>query len=172
MKIEERKPYWFTEKGVKAVEEQKGAKYIGYWAGRTNLDTWGEKPLDVFYVAEPQEGFSNYFGLIVKDDKVLITDALSCFRDPMIGIVENDIVYVSRYRHDYVETPSGKIIDGGRDYVKSDVEPESMITVTVKDGEFIFEKKAELDEEEGYRHPRSKEDGSGDGPDDALDITE
>tara|TARA_B100000212_G_scaffold240109_1_gene182877 strand:+ start:1060 stop:1575 length:516 start_codon:yes stop_codon:yes gene_type:complete len=171
MKIEDRKPYWFTEKGVKAVEEKKNAKYMGYWAGKTNMDTWGEKPLDVFYQAEPEEGFSNYFGLIVKDDKVLITDAQSCFQNPMIGIVEEDIVYVSRYRHDYVETPSGNIIDGGRDYVKSDVEPDSMITVTVEDGEFIFERKAELDEEEGYRHPARKQDNSGDG-DDALDITE
>ena len=118
MKIEDRKPYWFTEKGVKAVEEQKNAKYIGYWTGRTKIDTWGEKPLDVFYQAEPEEGFSNYFGLVVKDDKVLITDALSCFEEPMIGIEEDDVVYVSRFRHDYVQTPSGKIIDGGRDYVK------------------------------------------------------
>jgi hypothetical protein len=172
MKIEDRKPYWFTEKGVKAVEEQRDAKYIGYWAGKTKMDTWGEKPLDVFYQAEPEEGFSNYFGLVVKDDKVLITDALSCFQEPMIGIEENDVVYVSRFRHDYVQTPSGKIIDGGRDYIKSDVDPQSMITVTLQDGEFIFERKADLDEEEGYRHPKTQEDDSGDGSDDAIDITE
>lgn len=148
MKLENRGPYWFTDKGVEQIERIKDAKYMGYWCGRTMKDTWGEKPLDVFYVAEPREGHSNYFGLVIREDKVLITNAETCFSQPMIGIVEKDTVYVSRFRHDYVTTPNGKIIDGGRDYVKSDQPQENLVTVTVKDGEFIFEKKAEVDVEQ------------------------
>lgn len=159
MKLETRNPYWFTSKGVEQIEETKNAKYMGYWCGRTMDDNWAERPLDVFYQAEPDEGFSNYFGLIIKDDKVLITNAETCFAEPMIGIVEDDTVYISRYRHDYVQTPNGKIIDGGRDYVKSDQLPENFVTVTVSDGEFIFEKKANTDvqEDSNYRHPKSND---------------
>ena len=120
---------------------------------------WVERPLDVFYQAEPDEGFSNYFGLIIKDDKVLITNAESCFSNPMIGIVEDDTVYVSRFRHDYVQTPNGKIIDGGRDYVKTDQVSENFVTVTVSDGEFIFEQKdtPDVEEDQTYRHPKSND---------------
>lgn len=156
MKLEKRDPYWFTNKGVEQIEETRDAKYMGYWCGKINTGDWGERPLDVFYQAEPPEGFSNYFGLIIKDDKVLITNAESCFSTPMIGIVEDDTVYVSRYRHDYVQTPNGKIIDGGRDYVKTDQTSDTFVTVTVSDGEFIFDQKDTLDveEDQNYRHPK------------------
>ena len=132
---------------------------MGYWCGKTTTGNWGERPLDVFYQAEPDEGFSNYFGLIIKDDKVLITNAESCFSNPMIGIVEDDTVYVSRFRHDYVQTPNGKIIDGGRDYVKTDQVSENFVTVTVSDGEFIFEQKdtPDVEEDQTYRHPKSND---------------
>lgn len=159
MKLENRDPYWFTNKGVEQIEETKNAKYLGYWCGKTKTGNWGERPIDVFYQAEPDTdaGHTHYFGLLIQDDKVLITNAESCFSNPMIGIVEDDTVYVSRYRHDYVQTPNGKIIDGGRDYVKTDQASENFVTVTVSDGEFIFEQKDTLDveEDQAYRHPKS-----------------
>ena len=34
------------------------------------------------------------------------------------------IVYASKYRHDYVKTPSGLFIDGGRDYIRSNADPK------------------------------------------------
>jgi hypothetical protein len=73
----------------------------------------------------------------------MITNAESAFSKDIVGIVDNDMVYVSRYRHDFVKTPSGFIIDGGRDYLRlgSDSNENSeldLVKVTVKDGVFIF----------------------------------
>ena len=125
MELEKRKPYYFTQEGIERIEEMRDATYIGYWCGRTKDGIWAEKPLDVFYVEEPDtdKGHTNYFGLLLNPftDQVMICDASSCFSEPMTGVVENDIVYVSRYRHDYVQTPSGGSIDGGRDYTKTSV---------------------------------------------------
>jgi len=149
MKIENRDPFYFTQAGIKEIEDMRDAKYMGYWCGKTKDGGWAERPLDVFYQEDPdtEAGHSNYFGLLVKGDQVLITDAKSCFSEPMQGIVEEDVVYVSRYRHDFVQTPSGQAIDGGRDYVKLVGDSTKTITINVKDGEFLFEK-VDLDVQE------------------------
>lgn len=141
MKLEDRKPYFFTEKGIEQIESMRDATYIGYWCGRTKDGNWAEKPLDVFYVEEPDtdKGHTNYFGLIVDSltNEVMITDASSCFEDPITGIVEDGIVYVSRYRHDYVQTPSGGSIDGGRDYTRTSLSSD-LVRVEVIEGKFEF----------------------------------
>lgn len=141
MELEKRKPYYFTEKGIEQIESMRDATYIGYWCGRTKDGSWAEKPLDVFYVEEPDtdKGHTNYFGLLLNPttDQVMICDASSCFKDPITGIVEEGIVYVSRYRHDYVQTPSGGSIDGGRDYTKTTL-PSDLVRVEVIEGKFEF----------------------------------
>jgi len=141
MELEKRKPYYFTEKGIEQIESMRDATYIGYWCGRTKDGIWAEKPLDVFYVEEPDtdKGHTNYFGLLLNPttDQVMICDASSCFKDPITGIVEEGIVYVSRYRHDYVQTPSGGSIDGGRDYTKTTL-PSDLVRVEVIEGKFEF----------------------------------
>lgn len=141
MELEKRKPYYFTDKGIEQIESMRDATYIGYWCGRTKDGDWAEKPLDVFYVKEPDtdKGHTNYFGLILNPltDQVMITDASSCFNDPITGMVEDGIVYASRYRHDYVQTPSGSSIDGGRDYTKTTL-PCDLVRIEVIDGEFEF----------------------------------
>jgi len=149
-KLANRDPYWFTSAGIEKIEKMRNAKYMGYWCGRDNQGNWAEQPLDVFYDPEPdtKKGHGHYFGLVVQHDKVLITNAESCFSESMVGVMEDGEIYVSRYRHDFVQTPGGKIIDGGRDYVKTNVEPAGCITVTVEGDEFIFEQKADLDETE------------------------
>jgi len=121
MKLENRAPYHFTPAGIQRIEQQYDAKYMGYWCAIGANGGWMETPLDVFYVQNPDtsKGHSNYFGMFTRNDQVYITNALSCFSEPMTGIVENGVVYVSRYRHDYVVTPTGVSIDGGRDYVKT-----------------------------------------------------
>ena len=150
MKLETRGPFYFTEEGIKKIEEMRDATYMGYWCGRAKDGGWAERPVDVFYQANPdvEAGHSNYFGLLLADNRVLITDASSCFSEPMQGIVENDTVYVSRYRHDFVSTPGGKIIDGGRDYVKTSEDMSTLVTVEVKDGEFKFSVREADDKEE------------------------
>lgn len=140
MKLENRGPFYFTEDGIKKIEEMRDATYMGYWCGRTKDGGWAERPLDVFYQAEPdvEAGHTHYFGLLLADNRILITSADSCFSEPMSGILENDTVYVSRYRHDMVSTPGGKIIDGGRDYLRTSEAESSLVTVEVEHGEFKF----------------------------------
>ena len=141
MELENRTPFYFTEKGIEHIESMRDATYIGYWCGRTKYGDWAERPLDVFYQPDPDvdAGHTNYFGLILDplSNKVMITDASSCFQDPITGIVEEGIVYVSRYRHDYVQTPSGGSIDGGRDYTKTTL-PSDLVRVEVIEGKFEF----------------------------------
>lgn len=141
MKLENRTPYYFTEKGIEHIESMRDATYIGYWCGRTKDGYWAEKPLDVFYVEEPDtdKGHTNYFGLILDplSNQVMICDASSCFQEAITGIVEDGVVYVSRYRHDFVQTPSGSSIDGGRDYIHTSL-PADLVRIEVIDGKFEF----------------------------------
>lgn len=141
MELESRKPYYFTQEGIERIEEMRDATYMGYWCGKTKSGSWAERPLDVFYVPNPDtdKGHTHYFGLLLNGltKDVMITDASSCFSEPIVGLVENDIVYVSRYRHDYVNTPSGGSIDGGRDYTKTSV-PVNLVNVTVNKDTFEF----------------------------------
>jgi hypothetical protein len=55
---------------------------------------------------------------------------------------------VSRYRHDYVQTPSGGSIDGGRDYTKTSV-PVDLVKITVNEDTFEF---AEIEETQDGEH--------------------
>jgi len=135
---------------IEAAEDLYKSKYIGSWCIRVG-ENWSEFPVEVFYQSNPDKskGHSHYFGIYVEsgiggyDTKVMITNAESAFFKDIIGIVDNDMVYVSRYRHDFLKTPSGFIIDGGRDYLRlgSDSNENSelnLVKVNVKDGGFIF----------------------------------
>ncbi len=148
LKLFQAEPYHAIN--IEAAEELYKSKYIGSWCIRDG-ENWSEVPVEVFYQPNPDtsKGYSHYFGIYVESGiggyyhKVMVTNAESAFSKDIIGIVDNDIVYVSRYRHDFVKTPSGFIIDGGRDYLRlgSDSNENSeldLVKVTVKDGEFIF----------------------------------
>jgi hypothetical protein len=152
MELEKRKPYYFTQEGIERIEEMRDAVYMGFWCGKTKAGSWAERPLDVFYQPNPnvEAGHTHYFGLILNPltKDVMITDASSCFAEPITGLVENDIVYVSRYRHDYVQTPSGGSIDGGRDYTKTSV-PVDLVKITVNEDTFEF---AEIEETQDGEH--------------------
>ena len=124
--------YWFKKAGIQKIEENYGAKYMGYWCTKRPSGGWNESPVDVFYVPNPDtsKGHTHYFGMFVRDDEnVYITEASTAFSDPISGIPTPDgEVIVSRYRHDYVEK-DGRMIDGGRDYVRSSMHPTVRITV-------------------------------------------
>jgi hypothetical protein len=71
----------------------------------------------------------------------MITNAISAFEHPMLGVVADDgEVIVSGYRHDYRRSKDGTVfIDGGRDYtrygrigVNSDVDSVRTKLVRVK----------------------------------------
>lgn len=131
--------YHFSALNIKTIEELKDAKYIGYWCTKRLGGGWNEMPVDVFYVENPDrsQGHSNYFGMFRTHDKqVMITNAESCFSKPLVGAVCDDgEVIVSRYRHDYVEK-KGAMIDGGRDYVRSN--GCKTVRVELNGAEFTF----------------------------------
>lgn len=132
--------WWLNEDQIKKAEELYGAKYMGYWCTkRPRDDSWNERPIDVFYQANPDvsKGHKNYFGLFIQHESLFITDATSCFSEPITGIIcEDGEVIVSRYRHDYV-TKGDRMIDGGRDYTRCSLHPTAK--VTVYGGEFVIQ---------------------------------
>ena len=138
--------YWFKKNGIRTIEERYGAKYMGYWCTKNTRGQWNESPVDVFYQPNPDisKGHTNYFGMFVRDASVYITEASTAFSDPISGIPTDDgEVIVSRYRHDYV-TKDGRMIDGGRDYVRTSLHPTVMVTV---DGDrFVITERENVEE--------------------------
>lgn len=134
-------PYYLID--TNKVEELYDATYMGDWSIRNKYDSWTSRPVAVFYVKNPDttKNHSHYFGLFIDyvDQSLKICNAESAFSEPMVGIEEDGIVYVSRYRHDFVTTPSGSTIDGGRDgtYMGGST-IGSTLSVTVEGSNFIF----------------------------------
>jgi hypothetical protein len=107
----------------------------------------------VFYQPNPDTsaGHTHYFGMFIKTDpysgegsgSVYITEASSAFSDPIAGILTDDgEVIVSRYRHDYVEK-DGRMIDGGRDYVRASMHPT--VNITVDGDQFVITEPEDID---------------------------
>lgn len=146
--------YWFKKDGIRKIEEKYGAKYMGYWCTKSPRGYWNESPVDVFYQPNPDtsKGHTHYFGMFIKNDpftgegsgSVYITEASTAFSEPISGIPTDDgEVIVSRYRHDYV-TKDGRMIDGGRDYVRASMHPTVMVTV---DGDrFVITERENVEE--------------------------
>jgi hypothetical protein len=105
---------------VEAVEKKYNATYMGDFCVKTKHG-WSEQPIAIFWqVKPPVEGYSHYFGLFTRDDKIMITDGSTAFSEPMSGIVANsgEVIY-SRYRHDFHYSADGSVaVDGGRDYMR------------------------------------------------------
>lgn len=105
---------------VEAVEKKYNATYVGDFCVKTKHG-WSEQPIAIFWqVKPPVEGYSHYFGLLARDDKIMITDGSTAFSEPISGIVaDNGEVIYSRYRHDYHSSFDGSVtVDGGRDYMR------------------------------------------------------
>lgn len=97
-----------------------GSKFLGSWAIKDRKGNWSEQPIDVFYNPNPPHPFTNVLVGYYTDWKGegYVCNATSSLAEKsMLCIVEDDLVYVSKYRHDFVKTPKGLIIDGGRDYL-------------------------------------------------------
>lgn len=124
---------------VSLVEQKKSTKYVGDFCIK-QLNGWTENPAAVFYQPiKTDPTHSDYFGLFVRDGKLLICDASSTFTDSINAIVANDgeIVF-SRYRHDYAESKDMSVwIDGGRDYLRCS-HPSTIIKIQMIDGNFII----------------------------------
>ena len=79
-------------------------------------------PVDVFYRATPHPEFGNhYFGLYYDHvrDHTMITNA-DVVESLEFGMIEQDgKYYYSESHHDYKTLDNGKMIDGGRVYIRS-----------------------------------------------------
>jgi hypothetical protein len=143
--------FHFNEPQIAKISELYHATYMGYWCTKTPSGQWNDRPVDVFYVEQPDrtKGHTNYFGIYKihewLTDAPYICEASSAFSEPITGVLcEDGEVIVSRYRHDCV-TKGPYMIDGGRDYVRSHG-AASYVTVTVQGGEFVLTNHTEQNE--------------------------
>ena len=98
MKLQKREPFYVKDKALRQYyEKELAARYIGYFCTLKPSGEQDEVPLDVFYKAKPKKGESSYVGVLVRDGAQLVVDAKGCFNEPMIGICEDNVVYMSRY---------------------------------------------------------------------------
>lgn len=91
---------------------------------------------DIFYRETPHPKFGNrYFALYFRDDKLYVANA-DQVEDLTFGMVENDEgdLEYSQSRHDYKSFKNGKMIDGGRAYVRSSGEVKIFV---VRDGKMV-----------------------------------
>lgn len=89
--------------------------------------------VDVFYRSTSHPKFGNkYFAILFRDDKPYIANA-DRVEDLTFGMVENDDgdLEYSRSRHDYKSFKNGNMIDGGRDYIRSN---GKVLVFVVRDG--------------------------------------
>lgn len=132
----------FKPETIKKIEEHYSANYLLDLCVKNNKDVWSEIPIAIFYNKNPNitEGHSNYFGIFLRDNQTIICNAKSVADVDWYGVIDdNDMVYLSRYRHDYRETPEGYFIDGGQDYqrcnkppFKYKIDPEKIISARQK----------------------------------------
>lgn len=137
-----KKPYHFSDQGIRTLEEHYGAQYMGAWCTASKDGYWHETPVDVFYQPNPDKskGHSHYFGMFSnRNGEVFITNAESAFQCYIVGALDKvtEEVLVSRYRHDY-QSSNEAFIDGGRDYLKTNPDVP-LVRVKVNGPEFEFE---------------------------------
>jgi hypothetical protein len=135
------KGYHLSEEGIRQIEQQYGGKYMGYWCTIAKGGGWTYEPIDVFYTPNPDlsKGHSHYFGILIRDGVVYITNASPVFSQPIYGVLCDDgEVIVSRYRHDCV-VKGNHMVDGGRDYTRSSIN-SPMVRITVDGPKFKFRK--------------------------------
>ena len=93
-------------------------------------------PVDVYYRATPHPEFGNrYFGLYYDRirDHMMITNADSV-ESYEFGMIEvNGKYYYSQSHHDY-KVIEGKMIDGGRQYIRSSGDAD---VFKIQDGKFV-----------------------------------
>ena len=128
-------PLFDTAKVEKIYSEKDGVevKYVC----TTDLNA-SDVPVDVFYRATPHPEFGNrYFGLYHCHirDCMMITNA-DVVESLEFGMIECDgKYYYSQSHHDYKVLDNGKMIDGGRVYIRSNTGCDAVMRVI--NGKFI-----------------------------------
>ncbi len=98
-----------------------------------------DAPVDIFYRETPHPEFGNkYFGIGVdREDGSYVIFNADKVEDFAFGMVEDDDgnLQYSEYHHRCKFFENGNMIDGGRQYVRSSINPKIYM---VRDGQFIL----------------------------------
>lgn len=124
------------EKVIKLYSEKDGVdiKYVC----TTDGISYDNCQVDIFYRDTPHPEFGNrYFGIYKHPlkDMIMICGA-DRVEELQFAMIEDDSgkLHYSSYRHDYRVLMNGKMIDGGRAYIRTNTEVK---VLKIKDGEFI-----------------------------------
>jgi len=136
----------FSAEDLERIEAHYEAKYVCETCLKNRDGGWANIPVSIFYQVDPSkvpEGGSQWFGLFFRAadptdisevlNHLCIVNAISAVENDIKGIVADngDVIY-SRYRHDYRWSPDNSVmIDGGRDYTRTSVCPNGMVTLRI-----------------------------------------
>lgn len=124
---------------IETIEKEYNAKYIFESCCKDSQGEWANFPAAIFYTEKAHPDGSNYFAMYRKPftDSIYIANGISATEPVYVGIVSDNVVVYSRYRHDY-RVSGDSSIDGGRDYTKIGGDPEKVNFKVVGDHlEFI-----------------------------------
>lgn len=131
----------FDTKKVETIYSEKDGVDVTYVC-TTDLRA-SDVPMDVFYRATPHPEFGNrYFGLYWDRvrDCTMITNA-DIVEELEFGMVDVEgKYYYSRSHHDYRAFDNGKMIDGGRQYIRAS---GAVDVFKIQDGEFVRHESSE-----------------------------
>lgn len=145
MKILINKPQYLSEAGIKMLEEThgEGTLFIGSWSLQCTDNSWSDATYDIMYLRDSRSlvGYKReitFFGQDLGGVKVNANPSFSQKNKDILCLLEDDCVYVSRYRHDFVSTPSGLYLDGGRDYCRSNTMDLYKVFFDTNIGKFVL----------------------------------
>jgi hypothetical protein len=124
-------PQFNTAKVIELYEEKDGVPIT--YICTTDIHA-SDVPMDVFYRATPHPEFGNrYFGLYYRNGSLMITSA-DKIEELEFGMIEVDgKYYYSQSHHDY-KVVEGKMIDGGREYIRTS---HGADVFKIQDGKFV-----------------------------------
>ena len=102
------------------IEEKYNAKYIGEFCYKNGSQGWMNQPMGLFYTKKSHPEGSNYLGVLVTCDGLLLVDGIYAVEHEWDGVLNdktNEIIY-SAFRHDY-QVLGDLMADGGPEYVRS-----------------------------------------------------
>ena len=128
---------FMSEKGIAIIEERYNAKYVFESCIKDTRGNWCDWPSAIFYTETPHPEGSNYFAIyyfggLAEANIPMIANGISAVQSDIYGIDTGDGIIYSRYRHDY-RVHNECMVDGGRDYLRSDGNGKSAVLRVVKD---------------------------------------
>ena len=143
----------FEPWAIEKIEEYYSAKYVCESCVKDKKGNWINFPFAIFYTEIAHPRGSHYFGLYYHPvtERLMICDGITATEE-FTGLLIDDAVIYSRYRHDYrtygdIFEDGGKksrghvFIDGGRDYLRyggKRINEAKLITLRIEKDELII----------------------------------